>query len=99
MKLAVGQCAYVSGLALPDDRRLVTAGREVTIEAADRQVELATDEELDERTLLFEERVPLRRPLERLGLLAPEAFRILERPGAQPLVLVHRAQPRLCGEV
>ena len=77
-------------VALPDDRRLVAAGREVPVDAVRRDVELAVLEPLDRHAVVVERRVldpgvgP--DPVEPAPVLAPEGVRVGDRVGVHPRV-------------
>ena len=97
VELAVGDFLVVGGIvAFPDDRHLVAAFGEVTVEAVVRHVEGAVGEPLDVHVMVVEgglldllERLD---PVDPLGLLAPEAV------GVDDGLLVHRLVGGFVGE-
>ncbi len=86
-------------VAFPDECCLVATPRgEVTVDAVVGDVCLAALEPLDLRgvELPLEDLVPLLVPVEVcLGLLGPEALRILDRAAIHGVVLVHGRDPRM----
>ena len=82
VELEVGQRAAIAGLALPDEGRLVAApGADMAVEAIGADVQLAADEPLRVRRIPLEHLRPGLNPLELLGEVLPERFRVRRRPG------------------
>src|SRR4051812_47116905 len=79
VQVRVGDVALLALLATPVERHAIAvAGLDVAVDAVVGDVELAADEPLEERRVgLVEDRVPLLGPLERVGLLGPEALEVL----------------------
>ena len=91
MQLAVGDVlASVRVVALPEDRDLVGARREVPVEAIDRDVELPSSNHLIDTSgqakLVFLTLVYGLYPVEALAMLAPEGVRIGERGRVHSLI-------------
>src|SRR5262249_42890796 len=88
-QLLIREDADVTGLAFPDDGGLVLPpGRDVTVEAALGEIELAARDPLREGGLPVEDLVPLLPPYERLGLLRPEGLGLLDAFLVQRSVLL-----------
>src|SRR5262249_48377032 len=82
-------------LSLPDERRLVAPrSGEMPIEAVVADVEPAADEPLGHGGLPVEDAVPRGEPAQPLGLLAPEAVRIVD--GAPIELIVAGTAPDVC---
>jgi hypothetical protein len=95
----VGEHAGVARLAFPHNRRLVLSRRvEVNIEAVVRDVRLAADKPTGKRLVPLEHLVKRLEPMQFLGQLAPEGFRVGGGFLPHLFVLFHRADARLGGE-
>ena len=85
VQFAIGQLAILAGIVpFPDDRNLVAAAFQVTVEAVEGNVELGPLEPLDVQIALVEAPVAHRVPGLEPGdvvfrLLGPEAFGVLDR--------------------
>ena len=81
VQVGVGDVALLALLAVPVERDAVApAGLDVAVEAVVGDVELAADEPLGVRRIgPVEHLLPRLRPVERLGLLGPEALVVLLR--------------------
>jgi hypothetical protein len=107
MKLFVGEGAFLAGLAgggglaLPNQRGLVSAGgTEVPIEAVVADIELAANEPLGIRLLPFKCFGPALEPDQFLfGLPAPELLGGLDGLAIEPAILAERFDVGLAGEV
>ncbi|MOA12887.1 hypothetical protein D3C78_1329120 [compost metagenome] len=97
MQLAVGDvAAFGRVIAFPDDRDLIAALGQMTVEAVVGNVQRAVGEPFDVDMVIVEGRLFHRGerldPVEALGLLAPEAVRVDDR------LLVHGLVGRLVGQ-
>src|SRR5207247_299761 len=87
VQILVGEGTRVARLALPENGGLGAARPvEVAVEAVVTDVELAAVEPAGVRLVPDEHAVPALEPVQRLGLLGPEAFRV--GVGALPELLV-----------
>jgi hypothetical protein len=81
VELAVGEHPRIARLALPDDGGLVAPPRfGVAVDAVGGGVELAADEPFGPRHVPLENFVVRLDPIQLLGLLRPEGFRVPARP-------------------
>jgi hypothetical protein len=88
VELLVRQRAAVARLALEDDRGLVAVLGEVPVEAIDAGVDRAAHEPLRVGGVRPVEHLrPGLEPVERLGLLRPEAVRVAARPLGEAVAL------------
>ena len=98
-QLSVCELADLARLPFPDQGRpVLSSPGHVPVQAVLRDVEGAPREPPGPGSLPFQHAVPLARPEQRLRLLRPEAFRVLQAPLVEGAVLGHGADVRLAGE-
>ena len=97
MKLAIREFADLARLAFPDQRELVAARGEMTIEAVVRRVDLSADEPFRVRRIPFENAIPFALPIELLGPSGPESFAIALRLLPDVFILDVRLFAKFCG--
>src|SRR5262249_6786998 len=99
-QVLVSQDAAVAWLAFPDDGGLVLARPvEVAVDAVVAGVDLAAHEPLRVRFVPDKDLVPAPKPVHGLGLLAPEAFRIILAALPEFFVLGQVLDVRLGGKL
>src|SRR5439155_15335933 len=86
-------------LALPQDGDLVTPPLlDLAVETVVRQVGLPADEPLGIRAVPLQHLVPFLKPVQRLGLVAPESLRVVDRLEVHPVVFLARFDAGLAAE-
>src|ERR1700730_6160980 len=88
MQLLISKCAFLAGLALPNDRRLVSAMRfEMSIQTIFGKIQFSADEPFRERRFPFEHFPPSLLPQKLARFTRPKFIRILDRLPMHPPVL------------
>ena len=100
MQLLVGERAFVTRFALPDNCRFVPARpSQMSIKTIFRDVEFSTDEPLRERRLPFEDLFPFGAPNQFARFSSPEFCWLPDRFSVHPPVLTETFDSRLSAEV